>query len=60
MESGFKEFRSEDGPLTQLGLIAEIDGQALDLILDANTKVVNKTGVSFDDDGKKFREMIEE
>ena len=48
---GFKEFRLEDGPFTQLRLIAEIDGQALELILDPNTQEVIKTRVSFDDDG---------
>tara|TARA_B100001287_G_C22401268_1_gene397982 strand:- start:87 stop:635 length:549 start_codon:yes stop_codon:yes gene_type:complete len=48
---GFKEFRLEDGPFTQLRLIAEIDGQALELILDPNTQAVMKTRVSFDDDG---------
>ena len=48
---GFKEFRLEDGPFTQLRLIAEIDGQALELILDPNTQEVVKTWVSFDDDG---------
>ena len=48
---GFKEFRLEDGPFTQLRLIAEVDGQALELILDPNTKEVVKTRVSFDDDG---------
>ena len=48
---GFKEFRLEDGPFTQLRLIAEIDGQALELILDPNTQEVVKTRVSFDDDG---------
>ena len=48
---GFKEFRLEDGPFTQLRLIAEIDGQALELILDPNTQAVIKTRVSFDDDG---------
>ena len=48
---GFKEFRLEDGPFTQLRLIAEIDGQALELILDPNTQEVIKTRVSFDDNG---------
>ena len=48
---GFKDFRLEDGPFTQLRLIAEIDGQALELILDPNTQEVVKTRVSFDDDG---------
>ena len=48
---GFKEFRLEDGPFTQLRLIAEIDGQALELILDPNTQEVVKTRVSFDDNG---------
>ena len=48
---GFKEFRLEDGPFTQLRLIAEIDGQALELILDPNTQEVVETRVSFDDDG---------
>ena len=48
---GFKEFRLEDGPFTQLRLIAEIDGQALELILDPNTQDVIKTRVSFDDNG---------
>ena len=50
-EDGFKEFRLEDGPFTQLRLIAEIDGQALELILDPNTQEIVKTRVSFDDDG---------
>lgn len=48
---GFKEFRLEDGPFTQLRLIAEIDGQALELILDPNTQEVVNTRVSFDDNG---------
>ena len=48
---GFKEFRLEDGPFTQLRLIAEIEGQALELILDPNTQEVIKTRVSFDDNG---------
>ena len=48
---GFKEFRLEDGPFTQLRLIAEIDGQALELILDPNTQEVVKSRVSFDNDG---------
>ena len=48
---GFKEFMLEDGPFTQLRLIAEIDGQALELILDPNTQEVIKTRVSFDDNG---------
>ena len=48
---GFKEFRLEDGPFIQPRLIAEIDGQALELILDPNTQEVIKTRVSFDDNG---------
>ena len=48
---GFKEFRLEDGPFTQLRLIAEADGQALELILDPKTQEVVRTRVSFDDNG---------
>ena len=50
-KEGYEEFRLEDGPFIQPTLVAEIDDQALELILDPDTQEVVEARISFDDDG---------
>ena len=56
-KEGYEQFRLEKGPFTQLRLIAEDQGQSLELILNPETQEVVKTRISFDDnnDGKVSR-----